>query len=140
MSLSCAVRDRAARRVRLDGNQFETLACVLDNDVVLVRGGAGTGKTLLARELALREAGAGRSVLLLTYTEALGFELAAELEGRGIAVRPVARFALDRLRRRGFNEGQDFGRDEWKIADEHRRQPGLRSAEDGCWEAGAGEG
>ena len=104
MSLFCAVGDRAARRVRLDGDQFETLACVLGNDAVLVRGGAGTGKTLLARELALREAAAGRSVLLLTYTEALGFELAAELEGRGIAVWPVARFALDRLRRSGFDE------------------------------------
>ena len=55
----------------------KALESVIGNDLVLVRGGAGMGKTLLARELARREAGAGRKVLVLTYTEALGLELAA---------------------------------------------------------------
>lgn len=106
MNLSCVVRGREARRVQLDGEQFTALESVIGNDLVLVRGGAGTGKTLLARELARREAGAGRKVLVLTYTEALGFELAANLEGLGITVSPVGRFALERLRRCGFDEAE----------------------------------
>jgi len=113
MNLSCVVKGREARRVRLDGEQFAALESVIGNDLVLVRGGAGTGKTLLARELARREAGAGRKVLVLTYTEALGLELAANVEGQGITVSPVGRFALERLRRRGFDEVERYEPEFW---------------------------
>ena len=113
MNLSCVVKGREARRVRLDGEQFTALESVIGNDLVLVRGGAGTGKTLLARELARREAGAGRKVLVLTYTEALGLELAANVEGQGITVSPVGRFALERLRRRGFDEVERYEPEFW---------------------------
>jgi hypothetical protein len=113
MNLSCVVKGREARRVRLDGEQFAALESVIGNDLVLVRGGAGTGKTLLARELARREAGAGRKVLVLTYTEALGLELAANVDGLGITVSPVGRFALERLRRRGFDEAERYEPEFW---------------------------
>jgi hypothetical protein len=113
MNLSCVVKGREARRVRLDGEQFAALESVIGNDLVLVRGGAGTGKTLLARELARREAGAGRKVLVLTYTEALGLELAANVDGLGITVSPVGRFALERLRRRGFDEVERYEPEFW---------------------------
>ncbi|MCK7476756.1 MAG: hypothetical protein M0C28_03750 [Candidatus Moduliflexus flocculans] len=43
-------------------NSSTALEGVLENDLVLVRGGAGHGKTLLAREFALRESLAGRKV------------------------------------------------------------------------------
>ena len=72
MNLSCVVRGREARRVRLDGEQFTALESVIGNE----------------------------------YTEALGFELAANLEGLGITVSPVGRFALESLRRRGFDEAE----------------------------------
>ena len=80
-SLAFEARARLEERAHLDDAQFAVLSAALDNDLVLVRGGAGTGKTLLAAGLARREAAAGRSVLLLTYTEALGRELAASLSG-----------------------------------------------------------
>ena len=67
-------------RIELDEAQFTALQAVIENDIVVVRGGAGTGKTILARELARKEAAAGKSVLVLTYTEALGMELAKRLE------------------------------------------------------------
>ena len=38
MSLSCLVKDREAKRVRLDAEQFKALEGILENDVVLVRG------------------------------------------------------------------------------------------------------
>ena len=113
MSLSCLVKDREAKRVRLDAEQFKALEGILENDVVLVRGGAGTGKTLLARELALREAAAGRRVLVLTFTEALGLELAGHFDGTGVAVSPVGRWALARLRRDGFAETERYEPEFW---------------------------
>jgi hypothetical protein len=111
--LSCLVKDREAERVRLGDEQFQILQGVFDNDVVLVRGGAGTGKTLLAGELARKEARAGRSVLLLTFTEALGQELARNLAMPQVTVSPVGRFALQHLRRRGFDEPERYEPEFW---------------------------
>jgi len=150
MNLSMRTREAAEKRVKLDQNQVEALWGIRENDVVLVSGGAGTGKTLLARELAKKEAALGRKVLLLTFTDALGRELAEDLEDTEVEVSPIGRFALERLRRFGFedkevyepgfwekvtkkaakskniwkrcqwdtvivDEGQDFGKNEWRI-------------------------
>jgi DNA replication protein DnaC len=63
------------RRVKLAQEQFSILEGALGNDFMVARGGVGTGKTVMAWELARREAARGRSVLLLTLTDALGLEL-----------------------------------------------------------------
>lgn len=113
MSLSQVVKGHEARRIQLDKEQFTALESILENDLVFVRGGAGTGKTLLARELAIREAQAGRRVLLLTFTEALGRELAAHIDLPGISVSPVGFFALGRLRESGFDEPERYEPEFW---------------------------
>ena len=104
LDLSQVVKGFEAKRIRLDAEQFTALEGILENDLVLVRGGAGTGKTLLARELAIREAQAGRAFLLLTFTDALGLELARRVGLPGSAVSPIGRLALEKLRRKGFDE------------------------------------
>jgi hypothetical protein len=113
MSLSQSVKGHEARRIQLDKEQFTALESILENDLVLVRGGAGTGKTLLARELAIREARAGRAVLLLTFTDALGLELARHIDQPGICVSPVGRFALEKLRQKGFEEPERYEPEFW---------------------------
>ena len=113
MSLSQVVKGLEARRIQLDKEQFTALESILENDLVCVRGGAGTGKTLLARQLAIREAQAGRRVLLLTFTEALGRELAAHIDLPGIVVSPVGLYALGKLRESGFDEPERYEPEFW---------------------------
>lgn len=67
--------------VRLTEEQGRILACLGGNRRVAVRGGAGTGKTVLAREVARRLAAAGERVLVLCYNRLLA-DLLADLLAR----------------------------------------------------------
>lgn len=104
LNLSFQARTRLQERVKLDDAQFKILSTAKENDLVLVHGRAGTGKTLIAIELARKEAESGNKVLVLTFTEALGFELAKELPSPNITVSSIGRFALERLRKKGFDK------------------------------------
>jgi len=59
------------KRLRLDREQISILENLEENRRLLIKGSAGTGKTLLACEAARREARQGNRVLFLCYTEAL---------------------------------------------------------------------
>ena len=60
--------DRAVKELcALTGEQYELLESFADNPRVLVAGGAGTGKTLIAMEQARRAYWEGKSVLYLCY-------------------------------------------------------------------------
>ena len=50
---------------RLTDEQMDRLDGIEENDRIMLRGGAGTGKTFLAMEVCRREAAAGRSVLFV---------------------------------------------------------------------------
>ena len=69
---------RAAELVQLDAHQQEILDALADNPRLVVRGGPGTGKTLLAMEAARRHATDGRRAKIVCFTRALGAELRAE--------------------------------------------------------------
>jgi hypothetical protein len=94
-ALSLGTRARQAREARfaLDEAQLMALDGLAESDRVLIQGGAGTGKTLIATEAARREAAAGRKVLLLCFTQPLRKWLAARLEGTGVEVQTVSGLA-----------------------------------------------
>ncbi len=69
--------------VRLSDEQTEVLRSVAAGPRLCVRGGAGTGKTLLALESARADALAGREVLLVCYNVALARWIAARVAGWG---------------------------------------------------------
>jgi hypothetical protein len=94
-ALSLGTRGRALgdRRLALDDAQLAALEGLLDNDRVLVRGGAGSGKTLLAAEAARRHAAGGKRVLLLCFTQPLRKWLEVRLAGSGVEVQTVSGLA-----------------------------------------------
>jgi superfamily I DNA and RNA helicase len=61
--------------LRLTREQYRVLDGLADNQRVVIRGGAGTGKTLLAVEEARRAAADGRRVLFCCYNKNLGLFL-----------------------------------------------------------------
>ena len=73
-------------RLELDDVQRAVLDLLAGQERVLVQGGAGTGKTLLAVEAARREAAQGTKVLLLCFTQPLRRWLEARVAPLGIEV------------------------------------------------------
>jgi ATP:corrinoid adenosyltransferase len=67
----------------LTQEQYKVLDDLVDNERVLVRGGAGTGKTLLAVEEAIRQAALGRKVLLVCFNKQLARHLRAAVKDKG---------------------------------------------------------
>jgi hypothetical protein len=72
--------------VRLTERQKELLVGLVDEPRVVVKGGAGTGKTLLACEEAVRLARDGRQTTFLCYGSRLADHVRKALHGHGVAV------------------------------------------------------
>ena len=89
------VTDLSEKRLQLDERQVVALEGLFANDRVLVSGGAGSGKTLLAAEAARREAAAGRRVALLCFTRSLSTWLRAQFAPLGIDVMTMSKLEHD---------------------------------------------
>jgi len=108
LSLGTRVKELGRDRYALTESQLGALEVLLENDRVLVRGGAGSGKTMLAAEAACREAARGRRVLFLCFTQPLRKWLSARLEPAGVDVKTVsglAKSTVDALHGKSAPEG-----------------------------------
>lgn len=86
--LSARLKDEEVRRIELTERQSGILDFLQRQRRVMIAGGAGTGKTLIAREKAARLAGEGMRVLLLCYNRGLADHLreqCAGIEGLDVA-------------------------------------------------------
>ena len=93
LSLGTRVDQARERRFALDELQLYALEMLAEQDHALIQGGAGTGKTLLAVEAARRQAAAGKTVLLLCFTQPLKKWLEARLAGTGVEVHTISGLA-----------------------------------------------
>lgn len=80
-SLRARIRSTTDELLTLTQEQYRILDGLEENDRVVVRGGAGTGKTLLAIEEARCNIAKGRRVALICSSELLGRHLANAAEG-----------------------------------------------------------
>jgi hypothetical protein len=106
LSLGQRLRVDEADRLHLDKSQAQLLSGLSRNHRLLVTGGPGTGKTLLAVEAARRFAAAGQRVLLLCFTDGLGQWLASHLASHqvndGIEARSISQLAVELCRDQGI--------------------------------------
>jgi hypothetical protein len=98
LNLGAKIRLEEETRIQLDLEQLQRLDEIEENDRIFLRGSAGSGKTLLAREAALRQAGQGKKVLFLCFTEALGKWLSETIAHPNITSTAVRVFAAQLLR------------------------------------------
>lgn len=65
--------------LRLTAEQYQIMEALSSNNHLLIEGNAGTGKTLLAMNFALRKSKEGKKVLYLTYNKNLAMNIKNEL-------------------------------------------------------------
>jgi len=79
-----------AAMVRLTDEQYARLDLISDEPRVICSGGAGTGKTFLAAEVARRQALLGKRVLFTCRSEVLAAYATRTLEGTAVEVRAAS--------------------------------------------------
>jgi hypothetical protein len=88
--------------------QYQRLDLIEENPRILCAGGAGTGKTFLAAELARREAALGRRVLFLTSTPVLTAFLRARVASPAVDIRTPEQLNGGQFDVAIIDEGQDL--------------------------------
>ena len=99
---------------QLTGPQEAVLSCLHQSRRLVVSGGPGSGKSLLAMALADKFARSGKRVLMLTYTRAI----AAEMRAAGVPdAYPIRDLAIDLGRRMGRVNATPTEVDAWQTPD-----------------------
>jgi hypothetical protein len=131
LGLGEKIRFDEEQRVRLDDEQLRRLDEIEENERVFIRGAAGTGKTLIACEAALRQAKRGKTVLLLCFTDALGRRLEETVTHPNVTPAAVRQFAARLL---GNNVSEGLGADPseyWDTVSLRAAANGLPEEKDG---------
>jgi hypothetical protein len=120
-TLATTLWDTEKRLVSLTAEQYDVLDHVVENDDSLVHGGAGTGKTMLAVELARRLSAEGKSVLLTCFNRELGLwlEARASVFGPKVVAGHLHRLLRQRIvasELRGELVDDDFSDDFYELA------------------------
>jgi hypothetical protein len=90
--------------VRWTTTQRQILDGLVDEPRVLVKGGAGTGKTLIAYDEAIRLARSGRSTLYCCYSKRLAEHLRPSLEEHGVRVAHAHGMMADLINEAGLRD------------------------------------
>jgi hypothetical protein len=114
--------------VALTQEQYERLEVIEEADRILCSGGAGTGKTFLAVEVARRERSAGRSVAIVCHSRALRDYIAGQADLDGIAILTAGNLHLPApVETLIVDEGQDLLTTGWLDALDQAVTGGLES-------------
>jgi Nuclease-related domain/AAA domain len=124
------VSDAEQRVVELDRAQLEILEDWAETARAMITGRAGTGKTVVAREIALRRAAAGERVLYLCFTDALALSVdahfaAARARGLNVHAAPVRKYAEKLLKGAGVAAPEQSEQRYWNEVSLHAAADAL---------------
>jgi hypothetical protein len=102
-----------SERLQLDEVQIRLLDSIERIPNALIEGGAGTGKTLLAREAASRFAAKGQRVLLLCFTSALAEWLRSTVTTPNVQISSLGKLAIDIANISGIELGELKNKEDW---------------------------
>lgn len=103
-TLRCQMRNVGDELVRLTNEQYQIVDALATNSRVMIRGGAGTGKSLLALREARRIAAEGGKVLLCCFNRQLAQYLSLCLRDcTNVTVKNLHGFMADVVARAGMN-------------------------------------
>lgn len=119
-SLRAEAGDVVRRLVHLTDEQVSHFRAFEENPRVLVRGGAGTGKTLLAAADAERAARDGARVLFVCHSNPLRDELRSRLDGSGVDVVAFQELCGKLISRAGLIDERPSGSRSQEYFDVHR--------------------
>lgn len=129
-SLALCPRERIAEsHAKLDECQILVLSMLERAPYLLVEGGAGTGKTLIAREAARRFAEKGARVLMVCFTNALADWIRRSIDSPGVEVWALGKLALEYARRAHLDATEPKDKEGWDsllMAVTERATPTLR--------------
>jgi hypothetical protein len=94
-SLQSQADEIEGRLVQLTEEQYSRLDIIEESRCILIQGGAGTGKTFLAIEIARRHAASGQQVLFVCFSPVLAAYIAAQNTAYRIRVASVYELMLD---------------------------------------------
>ena len=97
LSLKERMKDDEAEFVRLTEGQSIIMNALRDNSHLLVMGGAGTGKTVLAVKMAREIANGEGKVLFLCYNELLAKNIRKKLWGANVTVGAFFEYCLEQM-------------------------------------------
>ncbi len=95
--------ERRKELLRFAEDQFIALDIALDNKAAIIKGAAGTGKSVLAVELARRFQAQNKKVALFCFNRLLADELASQLDDTHVTVSTIDSFSLKRARGTNVN-------------------------------------
>ena len=101
-SAGTAARSASRQLIKLTEQQFKALNFASLEPRIIIQGGAGTGKTLLAEEQARRMSASGLNVLFVCFNRLLASKVASNLVGKGITVHNFHQLAKQLLRGAGL--------------------------------------
>ncbi len=112
VSLSDRVADAEKANIALDREQLRILDFAGENTRAIVSGGAGSGKTIVAREVCLKWARSGLSTLYLCFTNPLAAEVnhyfqSKNIDGARLRAVSIGEYIVELLDAAGLKPNQD---------------------------------
>lgn len=102
-SMRLQLRAVGEEMIRLTGEQYRVLDGIADNERAVVRGGAGTGKSMLAVEEGRRRSVAGETVLYCCFNKYLARRLRDVFAGTSVQVRHLHGLMADLVASAGLS-------------------------------------